>query len=275
MSCFTRVRHAATGIVALTGLGLMSMPGAAASAGADAPTPAQSISPGSPMVPAPGGPTPSTGAAPAVGAVTPPVISNNWSGYAASGSTYTGVSSTWVEPSATCTSSTTQVAGFWVGLDGYGNTSVEQTGTAMACSGGSPTYWAWYEMYPAGSVNIAHPVAPGDVMRASVDATSPTTFVIKISDATQGWTFATTQTAATAPARSSAEVITEAPCCASGSPYPLADFTKVSYTKSHLDGLPLSEVLPVRINMHSITGVHQDRTSGLFEGSFSDSWLHS
>jgi hypothetical protein len=274
MSRFTRVRQATVGIVAFMGLGLLAMPGAATTAAADAPAPG--LSPGSPMLPGPGGPVPNTAAGMASGAaVNPVVISNNWSGYAAQGSTYTSVSSNWVEPAATCTSSTTQVAGFWVGLDGYGNSTVEQTGTAMECSGGSPVYWAWYEMYPAGSVNIAHPVVPGDVMSASVNATSPTTFVISISDATQGWNFATTQTAATAPARSSAEVITEAPCCVSGSAYPLADFTKVSYTKSHVNGLPLYKALPVRINMHSTTGVHQDLTSGLTGGNFSDTWLHS
>ena len=277
MTRFTRIRHAAIGMVALTGLGLVAAPGLAAPAApaAAAAAPATGAWPGSPMQPAPG-----TSAAVPAGAgngtfATTTTTSNNWSGYAASGSTYTSVSSSWVEPAATCASSATQLAGFWVGLDGYGDATVEQTGTAMECAGGSPVYWAWYEMYPAASATVAHPVSPGDVMSASVDATSPTTFVITISDATQGWTFTTDQTAAAAPPRSSAEVITEAPCCTGSSVFPLADFTKVTYTKSHVDGLALSKALPVRINMVSTGGVHQDKTSGLIAGNFSDTWLHS
>ena len=93
--------------------------------------------------------------------------STNWSGYAATGSTYTSVASSWTEPTGTCKSGD-QYSSFWVGLDGYNSNSVEQTGTDTDCAGRTPQYYAWYEMYPAGSVEINDTVKPGDKISASV-----------------------------------------------------------------------------------------------------------
>ena len=71
--------------------------------------------------------------------------SSNWSGYSAVNGRYTSVSANWTQPSASCTSTTTY-SSFWVGLDGDGSSTVEQTGTSADCSGGVPKYYAWYEM---------------------------------------------------------------------------------------------------------------------------------
>src|SRR5690242_7982411 len=53
----------------------------------------------------------------------------NWGGMAATGSGFTSVSATWTEPSATCNSRNDLYAP-WVGIDGYGTSTVEQTGVA-------------------------------------------------------------------------------------------------------------------------------------------------
>jgi hypothetical protein len=267
LSSFTRTRLSAVTLIPLIGLGLIVLPGA--SSGAAAPM----VSPGAPMQVAPA-PSPGSPAAAAMSNGT--VQSSNWSGYAASGSTYTSVFASWVEPAVTCSSPTTSVAGFWVGLDGYKDSRVEQTGTVAECYNGTPEYGAWYEMYPAGSVYYAQVVKPGDVINASVAATSPTTFVLKIRDVTEGWIRSTTQTASTPPARSSAEVITEAPCCTSTAAlYPLADFGTTSYTKAHVDGLGLAKSTPTRINMEQ-GSVLKDTTSVLTNGmAFTDTWDHS
>ncbi len=95
---------------------------------------------------------------------------------------YTSVSTSWTQPAITgCTSSdptgltkNSPYAAFWDGLDGYNSNSVEQTGTIGYCSGSTAKYYAWYEMYPAGSVTYSNPVASGDQMSASVTY-SPTT----------------------------------------------------------------------------------------------------
>src|SRR6202012_327424 len=87
--------------------------------------------------------------------------STNWSGYVLTGGSgaFTSVSSSWTEPAASC-SSGTQYAAFWVGLDGYNSDSVEQTGSDSDCSGGTPDYYGWYEMYPADPVYFTNPGAP-------------------------------------------------------------------------------------------------------------------
>ena len=58
------------------------------------------------------------------------VASENWAGYAATGAagSLTSVSSSWAEPAVTC-GGTDTFSSFWVGLDGDGTPTVEQTGT--------------------------------------------------------------------------------------------------------------------------------------------------
>jgi hypothetical protein len=62
------------------------------------------------------------------------VTSSNWAGYAATGGQFTSVSADWVQPAGIC-SRGDQYAAFWVGLDGYSSTTVEQTGTEVDCVG--------------------------------------------------------------------------------------------------------------------------------------------
>jgi len=96
--------------------------------------------------------------------------SQNWSGYAAHGKTYTKISANWVEPTGHCTSSGT-FSSFWVGLDGFTSRTVEQTGSEVDCSAGRARYFAWFEMYPAPPVNFSDPVHPGDHFTGSVTFT--------------------------------------------------------------------------------------------------------
>ncbi len=111
--------------------------------------------------------------------------STNWSGYAVTGSNgaYSSVSTSWSQPTIKgCSSSdptgltkNSPYAAFWDGLDGYNSSSVEQTGTIGYCSGATAKYYAWYEMYPAGSVVYGNPVAPNDQMSSSVTYAPTTT----------------------------------------------------------------------------------------------------
>jgi hypothetical protein len=159
------------------------------------------------------------------------VTSSNWSGYAATSTTtqFTSVSSSWVQPAGNC-SSGSQYAAFWVGLDGYSSSTVEQTGSEVDCAGRTPHYYGWYEMYPGASSDYSNPVSPGDHFTASVTYTGSNQFVLVLSDTTKRWTQSQTQTLAGA-ARSSAEVIAEAPCCtARGGILPLTNFGTVNFT---------------------------------------------
>jgi Peptidase A4 family len=160
--------------------------------------------------------------------------STNWSGYAALGSSFVWAKGSWIVPTATCTGVTRdQYAAFWVGLDGYSSTTVEQTGTDSDCDGATPSYYAWYEFYPKASVEITSvPIKPGDAISAIVYYDSSTEkFIIEIIDETTGKSYATSSAVAGA-VRSSAEWITEAPCCTLlGGILPLSDFGTVSFGK--------------------------------------------
>jgi hypothetical protein len=198
--------------------------------------------------------------------------STNWSGYAATGGTFTSVSASWTQPTVSCAAGETSYSSFWVGLDGYNSSTVEQTGTDADCSSGTPRYYAWYEMYPKFPVNLSNPVAPGDTLSASVTAGSGGKFTLTISDSTQPWTITTTQRLNKA-ALSSAEVIAEAPS-SRGGVLPLANFGTVSFSSATANGQPLDSFNPDPITMQSGSTV-KAQPSKIASGAFSVAWKHS
>jgi Peptidase A4 family len=227
----------------------------------------------------PGGPIHLVGSSQAVrgaGAISHAAQSTNWSGYAATSGTYTSVSASWTEPTGHC-SSGSQYSSFWVGLDGYNSSSVEQTGSEVDCSGSTPVYYSWYEMYPSPSHTYTNTVRPGDHFNATVTYTGSNRFSLFIQDTTQGWSHTHTGTLAGAP-RSSAEVIVEAPCCtSSGGILPLANFGTVNITGSTANGAALGNAGGVtQIIMVNGSGQAKDSVSSLSGGeNFSATWLRS
>ena len=233
------------------------------------------------------------------------VQSANWSGYADTNDTFSSVASSWTEPTVNCANSSAGLNGvlglstfngllggpdaassFWVGLDGYNSTSVEQLGTDSDCVSGAPSYYAWYEMYPNPSVTLPsqYPVQPGDQMTALV-ASNPagTSFTLEIKDATAGWMFSTTQTGSGF-ARSSAEAIAEAPSSCTllfCSEVPLADFGQVNYSGSAAIDTAGTKGTLSAFNANEITMVNNGTTlatpSSLSSdgSSFSVNWNNS
>ncbi len=202
--------------------------------------------------------------------------STNWSGYAGTAGTYTSAAASWTQPSVTC-SRGDQYSAFWVGIDGYSSGTVEQTGTEADCVGRTAEYSAWYEMYPGPSENYPNTVRPGDHLSASVTYLGSNAFRLTIADSTEGWTQTTTHSLAGA-ARSSAEVIVEAPCCTfSGGILPLADFGTVSFTGSQANGSALGDAAGLtEIIMVDNAGRQKDSVSALSGGeNFSATWLRS
>ena len=202
--------------------------------------------------------------------------STNWSGYAATGGSgaFSSVSASWTEPAASCSSDPDSYAAFWVGLDGFNSGSVEQTGTDSDCSGTSPSYYGWYEMYPANPVYFDNPVAPGDSMSASVTFSGTDTYTLVLTDNTQGWNQTINQEESGL-ARSSAEVITEAPSSESGV-LPLADFGTVNYSVSGANGASLGGQDPTGIIMVDGNGQQEDSTGAIGSGgAFSNTWLQA
>jgi hypothetical protein len=202
--------------------------------------------------------------------------STNWSGYAVTGGNgaFNSVSASWTEPAASCNSSSAQYAAFWVGLDGFNSSSVEQTGTDSDCDGTSPDYYGWYEMYPAAPVYFNNPVSPGDQISASVTFSGSSTYTLVLTDSTQNWTQTITKNESGL-ARSSAEVITEAPSSGTGV-LPLADFGTINYGGSSANGSSMSGQAPTDIIMVDSSGNQEDSTSSMSGGGgFSNTWLRS
>lgn len=200
-------------------------------------------------------------------------VSSNWAGYASIATPrYTEVSSTWNEPSASCGSGTSY-ASFWTGLDGYNSSTVEQTGTLVYCYGGTPYQYAWYEVYPNPPVYYNVPIAAGDRITATVSSTSAGYFTLTLSNATRGWN-ETAAGSAPSLARSSAEVIAEAPSSSSGV-LPLADFGTVTFTNSTVNYGPLSSASPINIEMASGSTVKVLCGGISGGGNFGCTWYHA
>jgi Peptidase A4 family len=193
----------------------------------------------------------------------------NWGGYAATGSGFTSVSATWVTPSATCTHSYDLYAP-WVGLDGYGSSTVEQTGVATDCSSGSPKNEPWYEMYPAAPVYLntsSYPVSAGNTIHASVVYAGSSNYTLTLQNVSRGWTYTITKKLTSA-RRSSAEVIIESPPGA----YP--NFHSVSFTAATVNGATLGSFGPVAMDP-SYNGVYEAHTGALSGGNaFSITYQH-
>lgn len=217
------------------------------------------------------------------------VSSSNWGGYAVqSTARFTDVKGTWVEPSVSCPSRSAQYASFWVGIDGYSSNSVEQLGTDSDCAGkGRPSYYAWWEMYPANSVSLStstYPVSPGDTLTAEVSV-SGSTFTLSLKSS-RGWTFTTVQSGSGL-SQSSAEWIAESPeiCSFTCRLAQLSDFGTMSFTSSEaaVNGGADQAISAFTTNggPHEIVcetsgGVVRSQPSALGSGgtSFSMTWEH-
>ena len=138
----------------------------------------------------------------------PNIDAGNWGGYATHGGKYTKITGTWKEPVAKCTANHELFAP-WLGLDGYGDQTVEQTGVATSCSTGHPVEAGWYEMYPAAPVYYRNAVSVGDTIKATVVYGGGTAYSLTLKDVTKGWTHTVHKNL---PARNaSAEAVIEAP----------------------------------------------------------------
>ncbi len=198
--------------------------------------------------------------------------SSNWAGYVSTKVTFKSVSATWVQPKVKCTSSTSYAA-FWVGLDGYADNTVEQTGVTATCRGGHSDYAGWFEFFPVAPKYFAATVRPGDVFHASVTE-SGGVFTTKLNDATRHWSGIARRTFPAA-SRSSAEIIAEAPGTGS-TVLPLANFGTVKFTDAKANGSAIGSLGPVKITMVTSTSAVKAQPSAISNGkNFSITWHHS
>jgi hypothetical protein len=170
------------------------------------------------------------------------IVTAYWSGYAVTASApYISASGTFQVPSVTYDglASTTEYVSQWVGIGGYGDSTLIQLGSMeYAATSNTASYLVWYELYPAGAVGVPHSVKPGDIITASLECTaacSPSsvqTWQLSLVDHTAGWTW--TQSFQYQSSMASAEWITEAP----GWPtLPLADYGQATFDPVEANGL--------------------------------------
>src|SRR6266851_10266207 len=77
--------------------------------------------------------------------------SHNWSGYAATSGTYTGITGTWTVP-VPGINGTPGVGATWVGIGGVTGQDLIQAGTQdVAAGGGQAQFQTWIEMLPQAS----------------------------------------------------------------------------------------------------------------------------
>ncbi|QSO49985.1 hypothetical protein JZ786_18695 [Alicyclobacillus mengziensis] len=166
--------------------------------------------------------------------------SSNWSGYGIESNTagtYDAISAQWTVPTVQATAqsqpsswwgrllhwlrslfggssaSTDTYSAAWIGIDGFNENGLIQTGTAQNVVNGKPQYYAWWEILPNPETAIdAHqyPVSGGDQVVASITRQANGNWSISMGNRTRGWVFQQTDVKYGGP-QTSAEWIIEAP----------------------------------------------------------------
>lgn len=122
----------------------------------------------------------------------PSLISTDWAGYVVV-SDYSnpqpvviGVNGSWNVPTVTVSQSD-EFSATWIGIGGYLEETLIQTGTEQDSINGIAEYSVWYELLPNDSITITTmDVSPGDKIQASIKLVDSATneWLIEIADAT-------------------------------------------------------------------------------------------
>ena len=139
------------------------------------------------------------------------------------------VSASWIVPEVKASVNNTESA-VWIGVGGYGDKTLIQTGTDQQCVNGRVSYYAWYELIPDPVVRITNMrIRPGDTITASINLTdkATNTWSIEINDISRSETFK--EAVFYNSSRLSAEWIVERPTV-NGNIRTLADFGSVTFS---------------------------------------------
>jgi len=169
---------------------------------------------------------------------------SQWSGYIVASDiqnrypVVSRISASWTVPEVKPSENDT-FSGVWVGIGGYGEDTLIQTGTEQEYFGGRSVYYAWYELLPDYLVRIHNlHVRAGDTIAASISLISEngSEWLIEISDVTQGEHFE--KVVIYNSSMLSAEWIVERPKV-NGVVSTIADFGNVTFTecKATVDGV--------------------------------------
>jgi hypothetical protein len=121
--------------------------------------------------------------------------SDNWSGYAqvsTSSDTFTEVTDTFVVPTVGPVAKGTQYAADWVGIGGFNDPTLVQTGIQVVAQAKTRThpsrvlYDAWTEVLPKAEKPLTLTISAGDTVTATVRETSTNMWQMEVDDITTG-----------------------------------------------------------------------------------------
>lgn len=164
------------------------------------------------------------------------LISTGWAGYIITSDLENpqviGINASWTVPRIGVFSSDA-FSSAWIGIGGYSDKTLIQTGTEHDSINGQEYYSAWYEMLPDEAIRInTVSVLPGDVITASITLINSdmNQWAIRIHDVTKGQGFYRTFTYNSS--RLSAEWVVERPHV-NDEITRLANFGTITFTDSH------------------------------------------
>lgn len=168
-------------------------------------------------------------------------VSSNWSGYALNAGLtrqlYTSASGTWVVPTAQAVPGyANSYSSDWVGIGGLVDQTLIQLGTDSDSTPRGGSYYAWYEMLPAASIQTNLAVRPGDTIQAGLNVIGRNslgqTWLLWMKNQTTGQLWY--KVVAYRSALLSAEWIVEAPYL--GGILPLSNFGTASFDLDTVNG---------------------------------------
>ena len=202
--------------------------------------------------------------------------SYNWSGYAQTGAAgaFHSVTAVWTVPTLTTTYN--GYSSTWVGIDGFNDGYLVQTGTEADVVNHRPHYDAWWEVItpsnPAPEVVYGNfPVQPGDKITGSVVKGNGGKWTMKLVDARTGKT--ATHTAAFNGPGQSAEWIQE-DTQVNGVISPAPDWQTVHFSQATANGANPQLKYSQSIDIRDTHGTKEDNTAAPVGGnSFTVKWL--
>jgi hypothetical protein len=123
-----------------------------------------------------------------------PARVSHWSGYLVNmqiqnkSQGVSSISASWTVPQVEFSQNDT-FSSIWIGVGGYGEQTLIQTGTEQHCLNGRIEYFAWYELLPDKIVSIPNlNVQPGDLMTSTIRLVNEgeNTWSITLNDLTNG-----------------------------------------------------------------------------------------
>lgn len=199
--------------------------------------------------------------------------SYNWAGYAKQGA-FKSASATWAVPATLSTYN--GYASTWVGLDGFSDAYLTQTGIEEDVVRGKVTYDAWWEIITPSSVApevvfSGFTIKPGDSITGTVTATGTST-TLTLKDNTTGKT--ATHTAAYTGPGTSAEWIQE-DTDVNGFISPAPDWQRVTFSGAKTNGVSAGLATSQSIDIVDSRGIRETSTSAPNSSGdgFSVTWL--